>query len=215
MFVKKYFMLLILVLTLCLSGCNNQSAISWSYLGASDATVLPENFSAELSDYAMAYQVKSTADAPDEYYLYVSGIDTCRLDDGSYFAIKSYAFTMSNGSSLYEIYNITNGECKLLKAIETATFLSICTNKHLYYSANDGVLYRISSDGIEETILDGKIPAPEDAMDKNTMLHWNWMGTVFSGNDNTLTISAVYYYKNINEQMCLYEKSYEIDISKL
>lgn len=41
------------------------------------------------------------------------------------------------------------------------------------------------------------------------------MGTVFSGNDNTLTISAVCYYKNINEQMCLYEKNYEIDISKL
>lgn len=237
---KKYIVTIILILSLCISGCSNtdsytvssiESETEWAYFDLiyhglqgeeyagfyhGDSIMLPGDFFTELSSDALRYEKQMTADLPDECYFYVNQIKGCMLNDGSYMVEKTYEMTMSQGTGgcMREIYSVKDGEYRFLRSIKTNVLIKICSGNYMYY-ADDIFLHRISPDGYSDVLLDGRIPAPEDAADKSKPLKWSLRGTTLSGEGDILTVNAQYRYKSKNGEERTLEKSYQIDISKI
>ena len=119
---------------------------------------------------------------------------------------------MSTFTSYHEIYSLRGTQLTLLGSYN-ANFLemAISDGKYLYFSV-DGVLKRISFSGEEKTVLDGRLNFDDAAFDE--AVQWSETGKI-SGQDNILTVSAVYIYLNTSDEISEVTKSYAFDINKI
>lgn len=224
---KKIFVYLLtaaaLFFALTLSGCSEQPPVEWTFPTECDSET-GKQFSDvdglyEISAGAKQYEEDIQLDENemrlwDEGHLrmYIDSISYIPISDSEYYFIKSYIRDMSTFSSYHEIYSLRGTQLTLLGSYNTNFLeMAISDGKSLYFSA-DGVLKQLSFSGEEKTVFDGRLDFDDSAFDES--VQWSETSKI-SGQDNILTVSAVYIYLNTSGETSTVPKSYTFDIDDI
>lgn len=224
---KKIFVYLLtaaaLFFALILSGCSAQPPVEWTFPTECDSET-GKQFSDvdglyEISAGAKQYEEDIQLDENemrlwDEGHLrmYIDSISYIPISDSEYYFIKSYIRDMSTFSSYHEIYSLRGTQLTLLGSYNTNFLeMAISDGKYLYFSA-DGVLKQLSFSGEEKTVFDGRLDFDDSAFDES--VQWSETSKI-SGQDNILTVSAVYIYLNTSDEISTVPKSYTFDINEI
>lgn len=224
---KKIFVYLLtaaaLFFALILSDCSAQPPVEWTFPTECDSET-GKQFSDvdglyEISAGAKQYEEDIQLDENemrlwDEGHLrmYIDSISYIPISDSEYYFIKSYIRDMSTFSSYHEIYSLRGTQLTLLGSYNTNFLeMAISDGKYLYFSA-DGVLKQLSFSGEEKTVFDGRLDFDDSAFDES--VQWSETSKI-SGQDNILTVSAVYIYLNTSDEISTVPKSYTFDINEI
>lgn len=222
---KKIFVYLLtaaaLFFALNLSGCSAQPPVEWTFPTECDSET-----GKQFSDIDGLYEISAGAKQYEEdiqlgenemrlwdeghLRMYIDSINYIPISDSEYYFIKSYIRDMSTFASYHEIYSLRETQLTLLGSYNT-NFLEmvISDGKYLYFSA-DGVLKRLSFSGEEKTVFDGRLNFGDSTFDE--AVQWSETSKI-SGQDNILTVSAVYIYLNTSDEISTVPKSYAFDIN--
>lgn len=224
---KKTFLYLLsaaaLFFALNLSGCSEQTPVEWTF-----PTDCNSETGKQFSDIDGLYEISAGAKQYEEdiqlgedemrlwdeghLRMYIDSMSYIPISDSEYYFIKNYIRDMSTFASYHEIYSLRGTQLTLLGSYN-ANFLemAISDGKYLYFSV-DGVLKRVSFSGEEKTVLDGRLDFDDSAFDE--AVQWSETSKI-SGQDNILTVSAVYIYLNTSDEISRVPKSYAFDINEI
>lgn len=224
---KKIFVYLLtaaaLFFALIFSGCSAQPPVEWTFPTECDSET-----GKQFSDVDGLYEISAGAKQYEEdiqlgenemrlwdeghLRMYIDSISYIPISDSEYYFIKSYIRDMSTFSSYHEIYSLRGTQLTLLGSYNTNFLeMAISDGKSLYFSA-DGVLKQLSFSGEEKTVFDGRLDFDDSAFDES--VQWSETSKI-SGQDNILTVSAVYIYLNTSGETSTVPKSYTFDINEI